>query len=116
MGQKIFILDTNVLLHDPQALFAFEDNDVVISIHVIEEIDSFKKDSSELGRNAREVARSLDRLRADGQLRDGVPTQGGGRVRVALGGAPLGEEFVSQNKARALLVVGGGNAELVNER
>ena len=98
MGQKIFILDTNVLLHDPQALFAFEDNDVVVPIHVIEEIDNFKKESSELGRNAREVARSLDRLRADGQLSQGVPTQGGGRVRVAMGSSPLGEEFGSQNK------------------
>lgn len=70
--KKVFVLDTNVLLSNPQSLFKFEDNDVVIPISVIEEIDTFKKDQSETGRNAREVSRILDGLREKGTLSSGV--------------------------------------------
>jgi PhoH-like ATPase len=70
--KKVFILDTNVLLNNPESIFKFDDNDVVIPISVIEEIDTFKKDLSETGRNAREVSRILDRLRAKGTLSSGV--------------------------------------------
>ena len=63
---KHFVLDTNVLLHDPRAILQFADNEVVIPIFVLEEIDTFKKEASERGRNAREVARMLDGLRASG--------------------------------------------------
>ncbi|HVU50893.1 MAG TPA: PhoH family protein [Polyangia bacterium] len=81
---KHFVLDTNILLHDPRAITQFADNEVVIPIFVIEEIDNFKKEASELGRNAREVARLLDRLRAEGaRLSDGAPLPNGGRLRVA---------------------------------
>jgi PhoH-like ATPase len=81
---KHFVLDTNILLHDPRAISQFADNEVVIPIFVIEEIDNFKKEASELGRNAREVARLLDQLRADGaRLSDGAPLPNGGRLRVA---------------------------------
>ncbi len=83
--KKSFVLDTNVLLYDPQAIFRFEDNDVVIPITVIEEIDRFKKDLNETGRNARQVSRYLDRLRGQGQLSAGVPLPGGGTLRVELG-------------------------------
>jgi len=70
---KNFVLDTNVLLHDANALFQFADNTVCVPIYVIEEIDNFKRDLSELGRNAREVVRLLDQLRHQGDLREGVP-------------------------------------------
>jgi PhoH-like ATPase len=81
---KHFVLDTNVLLHDPRAILQFADNEVVIPIFVLEEVDTFKKEASERGRNAREVARMLDTLRANGRLSDGIPLpEGGGRVRVA---------------------------------
>jgi PhoH-like ATPase len=84
--RKNFILDTNVLLHDPRAIFHFADNTVVIPIYVIEEIDRFKKELSELGRNAREVARELDGFRATGShLSDGVPLENGGKIKVAIG-------------------------------
>ena len=59
---KNFILDTNVLLHDPQSLFKFEDNNIYIPITVIEEVDRFKKDMNETGRNARMVSRILDSM------------------------------------------------------
>ena len=81
--RKTFVLDTNVLLHDPRALYSFGDNDVVIPIYCIEEIDQFKKELSERGRNARQVARNLDELRGKGKLAEGVPIEGGGMVRVA---------------------------------
>ncbi len=71
--RKTFVLDTNVLLHDPAALTRFEDNHVVIPIEVVEEIDRFKRDPSEKGRNARQVSRLLDELRTKGNLSDGVP-------------------------------------------
>jgi len=78
--RKTFVLDTNVLLHDPQALMRFQDNLVVVPIEVVEEIDRFKRDPSEKGRNARQVSRLLDELRTRGNLADGVeidPASGG---------------------------------------
>ncbi|RLE16252.1 MAG: PhoH family protein [Acidobacteria bacterium] len=85
MSKKIFVLDTNVLLHDPQALLKFEDNDVYVPIVVIEEIDNFKKDMNEIGRNARYVSRFLDGLREKGKLCDGVPLgEGLGNVYIPL--------------------------------
>jgi len=82
--KKTYVLDTNVLLHDPQSIFKFEDNDLVIPITVIEEIDGFKKDLSETGRNARHVSRILDSLRQQKPLMEGVPLESGGTLRVAL--------------------------------
>ena len=82
--KKVFVLDTNVLLHDPQALLRFQDNDVVIPITVVEEIDTFKKDLSEIGRNARQVSRLLDSFRAQARLVDGVQLPDGGMLRVLL--------------------------------
>jgi len=70
--RKTFVLDTNVLLHDPLALTRFQDNAVVVPIEVVEEIDRFKRDPSEKGRNARQVSRLLDQLREKGNLADGV--------------------------------------------
>ncbi|HYE05622.1 MAG TPA: PhoH family protein [Planctomycetota bacterium] len=81
---KTFIIDTNVLLHNPSSLFAFADNHVVIPMVVLEELDNFKTANNELGANSREVARALDRLRAKGSLRDGVATPQGGLIQVVL--------------------------------
>jgi PhoH-like ATPase len=82
--RKTFVLDTNVLLHDPQALLRFQDNNVVVPIEVVEEIDRFKRDPSEKGRNARQVSRLLDDLRQKGNLADGVTIDeaGGGTLKV----------------------------------
>ncbi|MFW9604838.1 MAG: PhoH family protein [Trichlorobacter sp.] len=81
---KYFVLDTNVLLHDPQALFRFQDNQIIVPITVIEEIDRFKKDMNETGRNARSISRILDMLREKGSLANGVSMPGGGLLRVEL--------------------------------
>jgi PhoH-like ATPase len=83
---KHFVLDTNILIHDPRAILQFEDNEVVVPIFVLEEIDQFKKEASERGRNAREVARMLDAFRQGGaKLSEGAPLPNGGRLRVAAG-------------------------------
>jgi PhoH-like ATPase len=79
---KNYILDTNVLLHDPDSLLNFEDNHVLIPIEVIEEIDRFKRESSELGQNARAVSRQLDALRQHGALSKGVPLSNGGQLMI----------------------------------
>ncbi|MFC4778486.1 PhoH family protein [Paenibacillus sp. GCM10023252] len=82
--KKIFVLDTNVLLHDPQAIFAFDDNEVIIPAVVLEEIDSKKRLADELGRNARQVSRLLDNMRATGHLHEGIPLRSGGLLKVEL--------------------------------
>jgi PhoH-like ATPase len=79
---KNFILDTNVLLHDPNSLLSFQENHVLIPIEVIEEIDRFKRESTELGQNARAVSRQLDSYRATGHLSQGVALPNGGRLRI----------------------------------
>lgn len=81
---KIYILDTNVLLHDPLAIFRFEDNDVVLPLTVVEEIDRFKKEQSETGRNARQISRIIDGFRKQGKLVDGVRLEGGGLFKIAI--------------------------------
>jgi PhoH-like ATPase len=81
---KSFVLDTNVLLYDPQAIFKFEDNNIVIPITVIEEIDRFKKDMNETGRNARQISRFLDDLRKKGSLSTGIRLETGGSLRVEI--------------------------------
>ncbi len=96
---KHFVLDTNILLHDPEAIFGFADNRVWIPIVVIEEIDTFKKDGSELGRNARQVARHLDALRAVGSLTGGVPLENGGRLYVGMTERTLPGGFHLDHKA-----------------
>jgi len=80
--KKNYILDTNVLLHDPNSLLRFEDNHVLIPIEVIEEMDRFKRESTELGQNARAVSRMLDGFRGTGSLSEGVPLPTGGSLRV----------------------------------
>jgi PhoH-like ATPase len=82
--KKTFVLDTNVLLHDPSAMLRFEDNDVILPITVIEELDRFKKQPEMTGRNARQVSRTLDELRQKGHLIEGIKINGGGMLRVAL--------------------------------
>lgn len=81
---KHYILDTNVVLHDPQAIFKFDDNVVVLPLTVIEEIDRFKKDQSEMGRNARHISRMIDGFRSRGKLVEGVGLDNGGTLKVAI--------------------------------
>ncbi len=82
--KKTFVLDTNVLLFDPQAITKFgEGNTVYIPLICIEELDRFKKDQNENGRNARFFSRLIDDLRKRGSLSKGVPMDNGGKLIVA---------------------------------
>ncbi|MBI5524086.1 MAG: PhoH family protein [Desulfarculus sp.] len=90
---KTYVLDTNVLLHDPHALFVFQDNAVVIPLAVVEELDQQKKRQDEVGRNARTVSRQLDALREYGGLAQGVATPQGGSLRVELNHSQVAKGF-----------------------
>ena len=81
-GPKNYVLDTNVLLHDPNALLNFQENHVLLPIEVIEEVDKLKRETSERGQNARSASRRLDQLRRLGSLSKGVPLPNGGTLRI----------------------------------
>lgn len=95
MSKKTFVLDTNVLLHDPSCLFRFEEHDIFIPMVVLEELDAAKKGTSEIARNARQVSRFLDDLMRDkkhAQIERGIALpkpqtspNGGGRKRAVSG-------------------------------
>lgn len=73
---KLFVLDTNVLMHDPSSLFRFEEHDVYLPMITLEELDDHKKGMSEVARNARQVSRTLDALVADSEdkaIEEGIP-------------------------------------------
>lgn len=73
--KKLFVVDTNVLMHDPSALFRFEEHDIYLPMMTLEELDAHKKGMSEVARNARTVSRSLDALvaQASAHMDDGIP-------------------------------------------
>ena len=80
--KKLFVIDTNVLLHNANALTSFEDNIVVLPIEVLEELDKFKKDHDEKGRNARMTIRTLDMLRQKGSIKEGIKLENGGTLQI----------------------------------
>lgn len=82
--KKLYILDTNVLLNDPYAIFQFEENDVTIPIAVIEEIDAMKSRNDSIGFNARLASRLLDCLRLQGKLDQGVQLETGGILKIVI--------------------------------
>jgi len=82
--KKTFVVDTNVILHSHQALFSFQEHDVVIPLGVIEELDRFKGFNDERGREARQASRELDRLRTRGTLAKGVPLDNGGTLQIMI--------------------------------
>jgi PhoH-like ATPase len=81
---KTFVLDTNVILHDPMSMFSFEGSRVVLPLTVIEELDTFKRSNDERGRSARFVSRKLDELRKGGKLSNWVPLEHGGQLKVEI--------------------------------
>jgi len=87
VARKTFIIDTNVLTHDPAAIKKFKDNDVVIPLTVLEELDGLKRNNDEVGKNARETIRYIDSLKSEkkGDLHTGVAIPEGPKVRIYLG-------------------------------
>lgn len=80
--KKYYVLDTNVLIQSPSALYSFEENNVVLPIAVLEELDKLKNDDRECGANAREAIRILDHLRQMGSLFEGVTLKSGGIIKI----------------------------------
>lgn len=113
MAVKTFVLDTCVLLHSAESLTSFQDNEVVIPVVVLDEIDKFKKGSTEVNRNARKVIKAIDEYRVLGSLIEGVPLPNGGilRVTASLGNTPVskllpdGFETTNDNKILAHALV-----------
>lgn len=108
MITRRYILDTNVLLQDPMAIFAFEQHEVIIPAVVLEEVDSKKRNMDEIGRNARYVARLIDDLREKGKLHLGVPLPNGGSFRVELNHRSFGkmkEHFLESTNDNRILAV-----------
>jgi len=84
-SSKVFILDTNVILHDSTCILQFEENDIVIPLTVIEELDFFKRGSQVINLNAREFARTLDSMTGSALFNGGVSLgKGRGKVRIAI--------------------------------
>ena len=86
--KKTFVIDTNVLLQSPNAIYVFGENEIVFPDVVLEELDKFKKEKGELGANARETARILERLRQkkdSGNLIEGLKLENGGILRIETG-------------------------------
>jgi PhoH-like ATPase len=81
-NKKIYLLDTNVLVYDPKAIFSFDGAEVALPSVVLEELDKFKKEGTERGRNTREAIRVLDGLRTQGSLGDGIKLDNGSTIRV----------------------------------
>lgn len=105
---KIYVLDTNVLLQDPYAIFSFQDNEVVIPAVVLEEVDSKKRYMDEIGRNARQVSRIIDGLRETGKLHEKIPLENGGSLRIELNHRSfhqLQEVFVEKTNDNRILAV-----------
>lgn len=94
--KKIFVLDTNVLLHDHTCLQNFQDNDVVIPIVALEELDHFKKGNETINFNAREFARELDRIAGDSLFNGGISLgKDRGNLRIVTGKQPSDEMRLS---------------------
>ncbi len=101
--KKVYVLDTSVLVHDPEAIEKFGDNIVVVHICVVEELDHLKKNRDEKGSNSRTASRKLDAYRKLGSLKEGVKTKNGGMIFIDYGGGsfellPIGLEATNDNR------------------
>lgn len=104
---KTFVLDTNVLLHDPQSIFKFEDNNLAIPVEVLEELDAIKTEqSTERGRNARRVHRILQELLPDSRaMLEGVKLSNGGTLSVIINRYLVDENLPSPGMQRLKAVL-----------
>ena len=79
---KIYILDTTVILNDSNAIFSFPEEHVIIPLSVIEKVDKFKREMNDLGKNAREFNRTMDTLRKRGSLTEGIELDNKGTLQI----------------------------------
>lgn len=106
---KNYILDTTVLLYDAQAMFRFNVNNVIIPITVLEDIDHFKKDVSEIGRSARQTSRNIDELRKRASVSSGIKLENGGTlfIKISTGATlrRLPDELRDRNRDNLILAI-----------
>jgi len=105
---KIYVIDTNVLLQDPNSIFSFEEHDVVIPAVVLEEVDSKKRYMNEIGRNARHIAKLIDSFREKGKLHEKIRLENGGTLRIELNHRSfqqLQEIFIEKTNDNRILAV-----------
>ena len=106
--KKIYVIDTNVLVHDPEALLRFEDNEIVLPIAVIEELDGLKRGQGEIPASVRQALRLIDSFREQGNLSRGVPLPGGGSLRVETAGDAAARERLSADNSIIMTAVALG--------
>ena len=82
--RKVFVVDTNILIHNPESVLSFRDNEIVIPLQVLEELDHLKTYSDQRGKTARDAIRFLDGVSKRGDLHDGVKLENGSILRVSL--------------------------------
>ena len=102
-GKRLFVLDTNVLIHDPTAIFRFQEHDIYLPMVVLEELDNTKKGVSEVARNVRQVSRFLDELISDASKADidaGLPIQ---RRLLEKNGTPSGKLYFQTHSIDKML-------------
>ena len=105
---KIYVLDTNVLLQDPYSIYSFGVNEIVIPAVVLEELDSKKRYMDEIGRNARQVSKLIDHFREKGKLHQSIPLHNGGSLRIELNHRSfheLQEIFIEKTNDNRILAV-----------
>jgi PhoH-like ATPase len=112
--KKYYVLDTNILLQDPNSIFSFQDNYIILPFAVIEELDNIKKEQSEVGRNARFVSKKLDELRQFGNLADGVNLPNGGILKIELNNSTI-PNFDSGKFDNRILAVAYNLNKLINK-
>ncbi len=107
--EKIFVLDTNVVLHDHRCIYHFDEHDIVIPIVVLEELDKFKKGNNQINFQAREFMRELDKLSGEELFHEGVSLgEGKGKLYVETGKAfseQLVESFTERNADNRILAI-----------
>ncbi|MDP3179642.1 MAG: PIN domain-containing protein, partial [Spirochaetaceae bacterium] len=95
---KSFVLDTNVLIHYPEAIMSFRDNEIIIPLEVLEELDRLKAYPDQRGKSAREAIRFLDSLAKKGSLNEGVRLENGSVLRVSLSLPTVQPELIALDK------------------
>lgn len=103
-NKKTYVLDTNVLMSDPNSIFSFDEHNVIIPMVVLEELDRHKSRPDDIGRNVRHVTRSLDGLREQGSLMDGVKLKEGGTLFVGRMSLKTTEPGLDPNKPDNLII------------
>src|SRR3972149_3942894 len=107
--KKVFVLDTNVLLHDYKCIYNFQENNVIVPITVLEELDRFKKGNDIINFHAREFTRELDKLSGDKLFNGGVPLgKGLGKLSIETGkpfSAPMQVSFPENTPDHRILAI-----------